>query len=80
MGGNYTKEQQALWSNFNPKLRDACTNPSNFMTLLNQLRSEILVKKDLHIIVVDSIKVAIKSPDVTDKSKFHYLLVEDCNI
>lgn len=75
MGANYTKEQQALFTSFKPKLKEACNNQSRFTPVLNQVKTELRTKKDLYMIVVDMIKMNLKSADVTDKEKFYHLLV-----
>lgn len=80
MGANYTKEQQALFTSFKPRLKEACNNQARFTPVLNQVKSEVRTKKDLHMIVVDMIKLSIKSSDATDKEKFYHLLVVWCHL
>jgi uncharacterized protein Yka (UPF0111/DUF47 family) len=76
MGKNYSKEQKDLFMAYQPRVLDACNNPQKLMELVNNMKAELRArKKDLHMILVDIVKIDLKSNKISDQSKFFHLLV-----
>lgn len=76
MGANYTKEQKALFAEYQGKTQTGITNPARFFEMMNGIKADLRARrKDLPKILVDLVKYSIKSDKVPDKDKFHYLVV-----